>query len=83
MINLRSEKIVIKASCVSYMMDRKASNLYLGLGGAYCDLCVYAKTELLDELLIREGIEITRSFENLHNICNDLPTGQGTILKRE
>ena len=81
-ICLNSEKIAVKASCASYMMDRKASNIYLGLGGAYCDLCEYTKQDCLEPLLIENGIEITRTVENLHNIFNELQTDEGTIRKQ-
>ena len=29
----------------AHMMDMKAAHLYLGLGGAYCDLCNYSKEQ--------------------------------------
>ena len=61
-LNLNSRQIKVKATCASYMMDRKASDLYLGTGGAYCDLCKFEKDQLYDPLLIQSGILITRTL---------------------
>ena len=53
-----SQKSVnIESTVVSYMLDRKAANLYLGLGGAYCDLCDHSKEDCFNEELIENGID--------------------------
>ena len=35
----------VKADVISYNMDWKAANLYLGIGGAYCDVCHLSKRD--------------------------------------
>ena len=37
-INIHNQDISMMVNIQSHMMDRKALNLFLGLGGAYCDL---------------------------------------------
>ena len=68
-----SQKSVnIKSKVLSYMLDRKAANLYLGLGGAYCDLCHHSKEDCLNEELIENGIDITKDIGSLHNVFDEL-----------
>ena len=39
--NVTKQEVTLqmKVNIKSYMLDMKAAHLYLGLGGAYCDLC--------------------------------------------
>ena len=67
----------------SHMMDRKASNLLLGLGGVYCDLCDLSKEECLNPEQIEKGFEITREIESLHTIFADLGQDDGSVLKEK
>ena len=73
----------VKSTNISYCIDRKAANLYLGLGGAYCDLCHHSKEDCLDINLIQNGITITRDIASLHEIFNSLEQEDGTLLKRK
>ena len=75
------EAVNVKAKIVSYMLDRKAANLYLGLGGAYCDLCHLSKEDCLDEEVISNGVDITRDIDSLHNVFNELVGEDGSIRK--
>ena len=60
------EKLVsVKVNVASYMMDMKAANLYLGLGGAYCDLCDHSRADCHDPEVVRAGFEITRTVEDI------------------
>ena len=71
-------KVVIK----SHMMDMKAAHAYLGLGGAYCDLCSFSRKQCHDINQVELGFEITRTVDSLQNIFNDLVQEDGSILKR-
>ena len=64
------------------MMDRKASNLLLGLGGAYFDLCHFSKEDFMDIKQIEEGFEITRDIASMHGIFEDLGQKDGTVRKK-
>ena len=66
----------------SYMMDMKAAHLYLGTGGAYCDLCSLSKEQSLDLNQIDAGFFIDRSIESVLNIFEDLVQDDGTVLKQ-
>lgn len=45
---------------VHTMMDRKASDLYLGCTGAYCDLCIKSKEQCMQQIKNRECFVIDR-----------------------
>lgn len=81
-VEMPEKAVNVKAINVSYCLDRKASNLYLGLGGAYCDLCHHSKEDCLDIEFIQNGISITREIKSLHAIFNDFEQEDGSILKR-
>ena len=36
------------------MYDRKASDSFMGLTGAYCDLCTYSKSECVNRVVTRD-----------------------------
>ena len=71
-----------KAIIVAYMMDLKATHLFLGVGGAYCDLCFYSKEECFSKEIVNQGFFITRDVQSMHNIFNDLVQEDGSILKK-
>ena len=60
-------------------LDRKASNLYLGIDGAYCDLCTYSKPQCCNEYLVVEGFKIDREISL---IFLDLVELDGEVKKR-
>ena len=65
------------------MMDRKAANLYTGLGGSYCDLCTYSKEACLNQTLVEEGFTITRDIDNILAIFEELVQDDGTLEKHK
>ena len=75
-------EIPLKVNVVSHMMDMKAAHLYLGLGGAYCDLCDSSRGQCHDPERVEQGFEITRNVEDLHNLFNELVQEDGTVMKR-
>ena len=80
-IKIMDEDLLVKVHIQSHMMDMKAAHLYLGLGGAYCDLCHSSKEECINLEKIKTGFDITRDINDLHNIFNELVQEDGNILK--
>ena len=74
-------EVPLKVNVVSHMMDMKAAHLYLGLGGAYCDLCDIPRAACHDPERVQEGFEITRNVADLHTLFDDLVQEDGTIYK--
>ena len=70
--------INVAATC----LDRKASNLYLGIGGAYCDLCTCSKQQGCNENFIQEGFKIDRNIESMQQVFIDLVDENGVVTKR-
>ena len=56
--------------------------MYLGLGGAYCDLCHLSKNLCTTREQIENGFTITRDVADLHHIFDELVQEDGVILKR-
>ena len=81
-INVVSD-LTLKVVVKSHMMDMKAAHHFLGLGGAYCDLCSLSHKECHNLDQIELGFEITRNIGTLQNIFNDLVQEDGSILKRK
>ena len=76
------EKLVsVKVNVASHMMDMKAANLYLGLGGAYCDLCDHSRADCHDPQVVRAGFEITRTVEDLHSLFEKVANDDGVVVK--
>ena len=71
----------VKVNIRSHMMDMKAAHLYLGLGGAYCDLCTCSKEQCIDVERITGGFTINRTVADLQNIFNDIGLEDGTVHK--
>ena len=65
------------------MFDRKAADQYLGLGGAYCDLCTSSKDQCMNVDVIAAGFYINREVETIQQIFDDLQHGDGTLLKHK
>ena len=74
---------VIKVDIKSHMLGMKAAHLYLGTGGAYCDLCNLSKIQCLDIDCIFGGSTITCDVNDLHNIFDDLVQEDGTVMKQK
>ena len=72
---------LVTAEIKGYMMDRKAANLYTGLGGSYCDLCTYSKEACLNQTLVEEGFTITLDIDNILAIFVELVQDDGTLEK--
>ena len=60
------KSVAVKANVASHMMDMKAANLYLGLGGAYCDMCDHSRADCHDSDVVRAGLKITRTVGDSH-----------------
>ena len=83
-LNVAEDRTVnVKSTIIAYSLDRKAANLYLGLGGAYCDLCELSKEDCLDIDTIKDGISITRDIDTLHSIFDHLEQEDGSICKND
>ena len=54
-ITVGNTKVFLKVKIISHMMDTKAAKLYLGLGGAYCDLCDFPKDLCHDPDAVKQG----------------------------
>ena len=81
MVVVRGKEISLKVNIISHMMDMKAANLYLGLGGAYCDLCDISKADCHDVERVKQGFAITRSITSLHSLFDDISTEDGSVVK--
>ena len=75
------KSVAVKANVASHMMDMKAANLYLGLGGAYCDMCDHSRADCHDPDIVRAGFEITRTVADLHSIFETVVDDDGEIVK--
>ena len=75
------KEIPLKVNIESHMMDMKAAHLYLGLGGAYCDLCHATREDCHNPEIVEAGFEITRNITELHTIFNDRVQEDGTVQK--
>ena len=81
--NFNNTPLCVTGEIKGYMMDRKAANLYTGLGGSYCDLCTYSKEDCLDQTLVVEGFTITRDIEDIQAIFEELVQDDGTVEKHK
>eukprot|EP00088_Acartia_fossae_P039914 TRINITY_DN4153_c0_g1_i1.p1 TRINITY_DN4153_c0_g1~~TRINITY_DN4153_c0_g1_i1.p1 ORF type:complete len:755 (-),score=121.41 TRINITY_DN4153_c0_g1_i1:80-2179(-) len=75
-------QVCVKVKTIAHCLDRKAANLYTGVGGAYCDLCTYTKEACRSIELIEEGIPITRSVKDTKRIFDSLVDDDGQIMKK-
>jgi hypothetical protein len=72
----------IKVNIVADTFDRKASNIYQGLGGAYCDLCDLSKERCEDICTIEQGFVINRDIETMEQIFLDLVQEDGSLTQK-
>ena len=70
------KSVAVKVNVVSHMMDMKAANLYLGLGGAYCDMCDHSRADCHDLDVVQAGFKITRTNAELHSIFETVVDGE-------
>ena len=49
------------------MADLPAAHLYLGVGGAYCDLCSLLKEECMIRENTNKGFIINRNVQSFHD----------------
>ena len=78
---VEKETVSVKVNVSSHIMDMKAANLYLGLGGAYCDLCDHSRAECHDPDVVKAGFEITRSVADLHTVFEAVSDENGDVVK--
>ena len=71
----------VKLTILGHMLDRKAADLFTGLGGSYCDLCEFSKEQCLQKDIVECGFEITRDIETLNRIFDDLVNDDGVVEK--
>ena len=65
------KSVNVKVNVASHMMDLKAANLYLGLGGSYCDLCEYSRADCHDPDVVRAGFQITRTVADMQALFQE------------
>ena len=61
-----AEGVNVKVFVVATSVDRKASNLYLGTGGSYCDLCMSSKDSCQSVHRVESGFVIDRDVESMN-----------------
>ena len=64
------------------MYDRKASDMYLGCTGAYCDLCTHSKLECVERVVSHDFFTINRELETMIGIFDSLEE-DGKIVRRK
>ncbi len=67
-----AENLVCKDCVVTNCMDGKALNLFLGIGGAYCDLCSVSRSSCHSLAVVEAGYLIDRDVNTMHEIFKDL-----------
>ena len=81
LVEVKGRSIIFKAECPAGSFDRKAANLLLGCGGAYCDVCTYSKLDCRNREVIQNGIPMNRDIHESRSIFDELQTTNGTIRK--
>ena len=79
-LEIKETETNVKVNIISHMMDMKAAHLYLGLGGAFCDLCDFSKEQCHNVDVIANGFKINRTVQDLHNIFEDIQQ-DGEVVK--
>ena len=72
----------VKVSIVAHSLDRKASNIYQGIHGAYCDLCDLSKEQCASINTVEQGFVINRKIEDMQQFFLDLVQEDGSIKKK-
>ena len=75
------KEVAVKGNVASHMLDLKAANLYLGLVGAYCDLCNHSRADCHDPDVVRDGFEITMNVADLQSLFEEVTDNNGVIIK--
>ena len=75
------KSVNVKVNVASHMMDLKAANLYLGLGGSYCDLCEYSRADCHDPDVVRAGFQITRTVADMQALFQENIDEDDEIVK--
>ena len=81
--NVGEKAVSVKVNIASHMMDMKAANQYLGLVGAYCDLCDHSRDDCHDPDIVQGGFSITRTVADLHSIFEEVADNNGVIIKQK
>ena len=72
----------VKLTIQGHMLDRKAADIFTGLGGSYCDPCDFSKDQCLQkDDIIESGFEIIRDINTLKQIFDELVNKDGSIEK--
>ena len=79
-LKIKETETNVKVNIISHMMDMKAAHLYLGLGGAFCDLCDFSKEQCHNVDVIANGFKINRTVQDLHTIFEDIQQ-DGEVVK--
>ena len=59
------QSVTVQTVVVGHMLDGKAAKLYTGLGGAYCDLCHFSKSDCADPDITEIGFTISRDINQI------------------
>lgn len=74
--------VKVKVKTIAHCLDRKAANLFSGLGGSFCDVCTCSKADSTNIVLIIIGFPINRSVENVRQIYDMLVDENGDVLRK-
>ena len=75
------EETDLKAE-IRNMYDRKASNMYLGCTGAYCDLCTDLKLGCVERVVSHEFFTINCELQSMIGIFDELEE-EGKNVRRK
>ena len=78
---VEEKEVSLKVNVTLHMMDTKAVNLCLGLGGAYCDWCNYSRYAWHDLAIVEQGFEITRTVNDLQALFEEIGKEDGSVAK--
>ena len=82
-INSKGHDMEFIVNAPTGMWDRKAADLLMGSGGAYCDVCTHSKEDCLDVELIKAGIPINRTVQSCNDIFERLQDDDGCIFRQK
>lgn len=79
---IKVDETTVKVITVAHCLDRKAANLYTGLGGAFCDVCTSPKQDCHDIGKVEEGFKINRDITHIKAAHDMLVDAVGDVQKR-
>ena len=82
-INSKGHDMEFIVNAPTGMWDRKAADLLMGSGGAYCDVCTHSKEDCLDVELIKAGIPINRTVQSCNEVFERLQDDDGCIFRQK